>query len=87
MIELFCILEPFQFMQRIKVKINGKDDNDILAQVSSVAESIALAASWKPHAKVYLSGLLEKDLLPFKEEILLLSQTKYSNNNVEVEII
>ena len=37
--------------------------------------------------KIYLTGLSEKHLEPFKETILSTMETKYSKNNVEVVII
>ena len=86
MIELFCILDPFQYIQTIKVKIDGKDNN-IFAKMDTLPDVLNIAASWKSSSKIYLSGLSEEFLLPLKEEILKKSQTDYSNNNIEVILV
>lgn len=87
MIELFCVLDPFQYIQTIKVKIDGKEDNNIFSEIDTLPDVLNTAAKQKTNSKIYLSGSSEVFLLPLKEEILKKSQTEYSNNNIEVILV
>ena len=86
MTELIWKFNLFDKIQIIEINRNN-NITKIKCSFDKITDTLSELANNESECKIYLTGLSEKHLEPFKETILSTMETKYSKNNVEVVII
>ena len=87
MVNIKCVLNLFTAKQSIVVEKENQAPLTINCFFDDLTIFLADFASNYKNSTIYLSGSTDEILIPIKNEILELSHTQYSNNNVEVIII